>query len=283
MSERFYVQGTDASRESFNRPEQVQFEWNMLYACNFRCSYCFFSGKWEEYGQRNQFPGTGRWLTLWRRIFERYGRCSVLITGGEPFLYPDFIALIQGLSALHYPMNISTNGSGDLSAFVQAIDPQKVSLTISFHPEFNTLAEVLDKKKMLKAHGFDSEFINFVCYPPFLPSLDEWVEQAAAAGEKLKVIPISGRYQDRQYPDAYTPEEKARLGLGNAWETNVKRKGRQCKAGMRSALIFPDGKVARCGQVGERLLVGNILQDDFTLFGAPLPCDVDYCPCLESE
>jgi hypothetical protein len=280
---KFYLQGTDAKKESFNRPELITLEWNIAYACNFRCPYCFFDGKWEEYGKRNVFPGVDAWMGIWQRISERYGRCALLITGGEPFVYPDFVSLVERLSQIHYPINISSNGSGDMERFATAVDPAKVSVTLSFHPGHNRLADILAKKKYLREKGFHSDFINFVCYPPFFGDMDRWVAEARAEGEVLKVIPFCGQYQGRSYPDGYTAEEKAKLGLGGTWEKNVKRKGRACAAGMKSALIFPDGKVARCGQIGEKHVLCNIFTDEFRLLDKPLACGVEYCPCLESD
>lgn len=279
----FYLQGTDVEKEAFRTDCSVNFEWNIVYACNFRCSYCIFAGKWEEYGPRNVFLGVDGWMKIWERINRLSGRCSILLTGGEPFIYPEFIELIRRLSQVHYPINISSNGSGDLEKFVAAVDPRRVSVTLSFHPEFNDLDDIIRKKKFLKSRGFEGDYINLCCYPPFVVKLDAWVKQARDQGEMLKVIPYMGPFEGKQYPDAYTTEEKKKLGIDAVWEGNVKRRGRFCKAGMKSALIFPDGKVARCGQVGERLLVGNIFDENFKLFDRMIPCDVEYCPCLEAE
>lgn len=279
---KFYLQGTDAGKESFNL-KQVQFEWNLLYACNFRCRYCFFTGKWEEYGKRNVFPGLPALMKRWERMHALYGRSSMLMTGGEPFIYPEFIALIKELSVIHYPINISTNASGDMAGFSRAADPAKVSVSLSFHPGFNELSKVIELKKALKKDGYDSEFINFVCYPAFFGDLDRWVDEAAAAGERLKVIPFCGEYNGVRYPDGYSDAEKKKLGIGAAWESNVKRKGRACKAGVSSALIFPDFKVARCGQIGERFVIGNFMDEGFRLLEKALPCEVENCPCLEAD
>ena len=47
--------------------------------------------------------------------------------------------------------------------------------------------------------------------------------------------------------------------------------------------MFPDGKVARCGQVGERVLVGNFFDSEFGLLDKPLACDAEFCPCDEGR
>lgn len=278
----FYLQGTSAEKESFNKPEQIEFEWNIIYSCNYRCSYCFFEGKWEEYGKRNVILSIQEWVDIWKRIYEIYGRSSILITGGEPFVYPDFVNILRGISEYHYPINISSNGTFDFEKISEHFDNTKISITLSLHPEFNTVESVLEKKKKLKSAGFDSEFINFVAFPPLLDKMDTYVEKIDAAGEKLKVIPFIGTFDSKSYPGAYSIQQRKLLGLDNEWKKNINRKGMICAAGKKSALIFPDGKVVRCGQIGERFIIGNIFDKEFKLLDEPLECDVESCPCLES-
>lgn len=282
MRKDFYLQGKDLEREMHGGSGRVRFEWNLLYECNYRCPYCFFEGKWEEYGKRTVYFDVKEWMKYWKRIYDKFGRVSVVVTGGEPFIYPDFIGLIKALTEIHYPINISTNSSGDLMEFVENIDPDKVSLTFAFHPGFNTLDEVIERMKFVKDRNFSSDYINFCAYPALLKNLDEYIEKARLVGEKLKVIPFCGIYGNVNYPQGYSKEEKEKMGMDTKWENNIMKKGKLCAAGYKSALLFPDGKVARCGQVGERLVIGNFFADDFSLLDRPLPCDAEQCPCLEA-
>jgi MoaA/NifB/PqqE/SkfB family radical SAM enzyme len=278
-----YLQGSDASKERFADRTQIKFEWNITYDCNYRCPHCIFDGKWEEYRPRTRYLPVADWMAVWERIHRRYGRASILLTGGEPFSYPGFIDLVAALSRIHYPINISTNSSGDLSAVAEKWDPARVSLSFSFQPRFNTLAEVIERTRFLAEKGFSRSFINFCAYPPYLAGLDGYIEQARQARETLKLVPFYGVYQGREYPAGYSDAEKKQLGLNTAWEANVMRRGKSCTAGKKTALIYPDGKVARCGQIGERIPVGNIFDENFALLGRAQPCDVDFCPCLEAD
>jgi MoaA/NifB/PqqE/SkfB family radical SAM enzyme len=259
-----------------------RFTWNIHYACNYRCPYCFFEGKWAEYKKRNAYLTVDEWMKYWNKIYDDYGRCYILITGGEPFIYPNFIDLIEKLSAIHYPINISTNASGDLESFVEKIDPQRVSLSVSFQPHFDNLKSFLEKVKFLKKYCFDG-CINFVAYPLFLKDVKYYIKEFDAVGEELKVIPFWGKYQDKEYPFAYTQAEKENVGIDDSWFNKIRKKGSICHAGYNSALIFPDGKVARCGQIGERMLIGNFFDPQFKLLGEVLPCDAEFCPCDENK
>lgn len=281
--DKFYLQGKDANKEGFSRECNVNFEWNMLYECNYRCPHCIFEGKWEEYGPRTVYLSVAEWMKIWKRIYDRYGRTSLIITGGEPFIYPDFINLIEQISAMHHPINISTNASGDLIGFANKINPERVGLNLSFQPGFNNLDNILEKVQFLKKKGFNTSHINICAYPPYLNDIDVYIEKAYSQGEILKVIPFYGKYENVEYPDGYNEREKKLLGMDKSWEKNVRRKGKLCSAGYKSALIFPDGKVARCGQIGERFLIGNIFDENFHLLEKPLKCDVDLCPCLEGN
>ena len=264
-----------------NKPK-VRFTWNMLYECNYRCSYCFFEGKWEEYKSRNNYLSVDEWIKYWKRVYDRYGPIYLVITGGEPFMYPDFIELIQRLSPYCYHINISTNSSGNLAEFVKKNNPEKVSLSLSFQPEFDKLDDFIERLSLIRKHGFNG-CINFVAYPPQLKDIDSLRQKFRSAGEDLKVIPFWGEYEGRKYPESYTDQEKELVGINGEWLSHVRKKGIMCEAGSKSALLFPDGKVARCGQIGEDLLIGNFTDPGFKLFDKPLPCDAEYCPCDEGK
>jgi len=265
-----------------NLPIERRFTWNIHYACNYRCPYCFFEGRWAEYEKRNIYLSVKEWMGYWKNVYDKYGRCYMLITGGEPFIYPNFIDLIAELSKLHYPINISTNASGDLKSFVEKIDLERVSLSVSFQPYFEKLVPFLEKVKFLKKYRF-SGCINFVAYPPFLKEISFYEDKFNAIGEKLKIIPFWGRYEDKDYPFAYSPDEKKLVGIDDSWFKKVRKKGSLCPAGYQSALIFPEGKVARCGQIGERMLIGSFTDMAFKLLDEQLPCDAEFCPCDENK
>jgi organic radical activating enzyme len=254
----------------------------MLYECNYRCSYCFFEGKWEEYGKRSKYFTPDELFSYWKGVREKYGPPYLIITGGEPFLYPHFIKIIKGLLDICYHINISSNSSGDLEKFVTEIDYRKVSLSLSFQPEFEDLDNFITKLLLVRRNNFNG-CINFVAYPPFLKNLNYYKEKFLFINEQLKIIPFFGEYQGISYPQGYTQGEKELIGIDDKWFSSVRRKGTLCPAGQKTALVFPDGKVARCGRMGEDTLLGNFFDRDFKLLDAPSPCEAEYCPCAEGE
>ncbi|HBL16281.1 MAG: hypothetical protein A2X36_04315 [Elusimicrobia bacterium GWA2_69_24] len=259
----------------------IRLTWNIHWACNYRCSYCFFDGRWMEYAQRNAHRSADEWERIWTRIHELYGRTFVTITGGEPFIYPDFLEILRRLSRLHWPVNVSTNSSVGLDEFAAAADPEKVSLSLSFHPQYQLIGEFTASVRSLRERKVNLGCLNFVAYPPFIPDIPGYAEKLAAMGESLKVIPFVGGYRGRNYPDGYTREEKRALGLDSGWVEGKRRKGRLCTAGHRSALILPDGAATRCGQVGDTGIFGSVFDPAFRLQERPMPCEAELCPCDE--
>lgn len=261
--------------------QQVRFTWNIHWSCNYRCTYCFFDQHWEEYGKRNVYKSVDEWMAHWERIREKYGRCFLTINGGEPFTYPDFIELIRRVSQIHWPINITTNTSLLLDKFVKRIDPERVSLSISFHPQYHRIEDFMDKVFFLRQNGFTAGCINFVAYPPFLKDMPSYVERFKAIGESLKVIPFIGEFEGVRYPDGYGLEHRTLMGLRDTWLDDKRHKGMLCRAGHLSGLLLPNGNVARCGQIGDRHIVGGFFDPAFELMPRPMPCDVEFCPCDE--
>jgi len=260
----------------------VRFTWNIVYDCNYRCSYCFFDGKWEEYGKRNVYLSPDEWMRYWKRIHDRYGPPYIVITGGEPFIYPGFIELVKRLSEISHHINISSNSSRDLDSFVREVDPSNVSLSLSFQPEFNKLDNFIESLLFIRKHRFDG-CVNFVAYPPFLKDIEHYRQKFNSINESLKIIPFFGEYKGKAYPEAYTQEERKIIGIDDAWFKKIRRKDSLCSAGQNTALIFPDGKVARCGQIGEGMVLGSFFDKEFRLLDDPLPCAAEYCPCDEGN
>lgn len=262
---------------------KVRFTWNISYDCNYRCSYCFFEGKWQEYKKRNIYLSPEEWMGHWRRVCERYGQVALVITGGEPLIYPGFIDLIKKLSRRCLHINVSSNASANLEEFVSQVDPGNVSISLSYQREFEKLESFVGKVKLARSRGFKG-CLNLVAWPPFLERLkDDNKKLFEETGEEFKVIPFFGVYGNKEYPAAYSEEERGLVGITDGWFRKIKRKGSLCSAGCTAALIFPDGKVARCGQIGERLLLGNFLNEDFRLHDEPAVCEAEYCPCQEDS
>ncbi len=258
----------------------IRITWNIHWSCNYRCSYCFFDGKWAEYGRRNVYQTVDEWMGHWKRLYEKYGRAYVTINGGEPFAYPNFLEIIRRLAKIHWPINITTNTSLHLPEFLDTVDPERVSLSVSFHPQYHEIEAFIERLERIRSRGFKG-CNNFVAYPPFLGRLNATLDRFVAAGHSLKVIPFVGEHAGVKYPEGYNEEHKRLLGMKDDWMEHKRHRGMLCRAGHRSALLLPDGNVTRCGQIGDRAIFGRFFDESFELMPEPTPCDVEFCPCDE--
>jgi MoaA/NifB/PqqE/SkfB family radical SAM enzyme len=289
--ENFSVNTIDKALEAEGVIEQagsyrgVQFTWDIHYKCNFRCPYCWFYKGWVDGGKRNILLSAEEWLKHWKRIYRKYGKARIAITGGEPFLYPDFIKLVKLLSLVH-SVKITTNMSGDIETFVKEIDPQKVILDLNFHPLFSDIDTFIKKVLLLKKADFKAG-VCYLAYPPQMKQMEKFKKRFEENGINFALAAFWGEYEGKRYPESYSEEEKEfiRPFLGDIDRVvyhlkGESPKGKLCNAGYKYAVVQADGNVVRCGQIAEKY-IGNIMQEDFCLFDQPLPCEAEVCPCNE--
>lgn len=80
-------------------------------ACNLECRMCYVrQSPADMAGHARPAMTADRWLRLAEAAC-RAGMLSLLLTGGEPFLWPDFWTLYTRLSALGLLISINTNGT----------------------------------------------------------------------------------------------------------------------------------------------------------------------------
>ncbi len=265
--------------------KRMYFTWDIHYKCNFRCPYCWFYTKWPDEGRRNIYLSPDEWMKHWRRVYDKYGSIRIEITGGEPFIYPNFIELIKRLSSIHR-VKITTNMSGDIETFVKEIDPQKVNLDLNFHPLFADIDTFIRKALILKKSGFKAG-VCYLAYPPQMGKINFYRKYFEENGINFALAAFWGEYRGKTYPDSYTQEEiefiRPFLGDIDRIVYHLKGespRGKLCNAGYKYAVIQADGKVIRCGQLPDKA-ISNFLDDNFHLLDRPEPCEADYCPCNE--
>jgi MoaA/NifB/PqqE/SkfB family radical SAM enzyme len=267
--------------------QKIKFAWDIHYRCNFRCPYCWFYKDWAKIGKRSIYLTPDEWMIHWKRVYDRYGEVKIEIVGGEPFIYPNFIELVKKLSFLHL-VKVTTNLSGDIEHFAKEISPQRVDLDLNFHILFINLETVIKKTLILKNAGFKGG-VCYLAYPPQMDRIEYLSGEFRKAGINFALAAFWGEYNGKQYPAAYTEEERKMMHpfLGDidriTYHLNAQSpKGKLCNAGHRYASIQADGNVVRCGTLSNKS-IGNILDKNFDLLKNPLPCEADFCPCNEYD
>ncbi|MBN1823121.1 MAG: radical SAM protein [Endomicrobiales bacterium] len=267
-------------------PHKVFFTWEITYACNFDCTYCHAPKHGRPNVPATAYPGLQAWKDVWDRMYAEYGGCEIVVSGGEPFYYPDFTELALYMTEKHI-MEFTTNLSWDVAKFERRIEPKRARFGTSFHPQHIDIREFIKKANVLRMSGYEL-WVNFVPWPPFLPKMREYKDVFEKEGMKLVLQPFLGDYEGKRYPQGYTGEEKMTLGIFTD-EANVKavdfkttnesiKKGKLCRMGENYAFIHPDGGTDRCCR-DKTVKLGNVLDGTFRLLDEPQPCRADECNC----
>jgi MoaA/NifB/PqqE/SkfB family radical SAM enzyme len=272
----------------------VELEWLIHYKCNYRCPYCFFEGMWEEVEKRNAYRPLKEWVSAWKRILDKYGYVRILITGGEPFIYPGFVELLKEISP-HFSIGFDTNLSCSkelLTDFVKNTEVKNVSMGLSFHPKFAEFSSFLEKALFLQGNGF-KVCAQYVSYPEQLNMLTYYKDRFQEKGLYFIPLPFRGIYNGLAYPTSFNEEERKliygateSLAMEHKEKVDkllnqVKTKQRLCRAGQIYARIDVDGTIYRCGHYVSSSFktLGNFFDEDFKLLDEPLPCEQEVCPC----
>lgn len=272
----------------------ISFTWDLWYACNYRCSYCWWEldGLWDKLAKKHKLLSPEQWAGVWRPILERYGEAKLDLLGGEPLLYPKAAELLRRLSELHR-LQVTTNLSLErpaLEAMVRPLSPERVHFNASYHPGFAPLEPFLEKALWLKAEGFDPA-VSVVTWPPLLARLEELREAFLSRDIVFYVNVFQGAWEGRTYPEAFTPAQQSLLKrFTTGEEENTYRllrastRGKLCHAGRIYANVKADGEVFRCGQdaFGRRSM-GNLFEPGFSLHETAQPCPYERCSCLEFQ
>jgi len=286
------------------RPERGVVSWNVNTACNYRCSYC----------TQRFLEDRGRWARDVPRFVAAFARLpgswEIKLSGGEPFVHPDFLALVRGLANAGILISVVTNFSAKrevLAGFLEAARGQAGGsgsgvgvgvFSASLHLGYvacegedvdtrkpDTLADFVARGCFVRDELAGSEHGSFcvtcVATRENLPRLPSLQRTFAAAGLTFKIQPEK---QDRDVIAYTAAEESKLLVLGGHNGTGVIRhhfKGQPCWAGARYLIVDDRGEAYRCypARRGRREHLGNILSEDFRLRSEAQPCLYDYCNC----
>lgn len=194
--------------------------------CNFDCRMCYVRQTKEQVACHHR-----KMLTLeqWKNIAdeaEKKGMLYLLITGGEPFLWPDFWELYEYISKKGFVITINSNGSLIDERRVEKLrvyPPSRINITLygASNDTYERLCKVKDgftrvdaAIQRLKKADIPVK-LNCSLTPHNVCDLEEMIRYA----EKQKVIIETNSYMFppiRKNPDSvgrndrFTPEEAAR-------------------------------------------------------------------------
>jgi MoaA/NifB/PqqE/SkfB family radical SAM enzyme len=262
-------------------PWEWEFDWHLTNRCNFYCEYCHPQIRMVL--NRKHLTEPTPELVVQR--FDELGKvCLVHMSGGEPFMFPGFVALCEGLSKRNF-ISINTNlASTDVEDFATRVPPARVAkIVAAIHmPERELrgleLEDYARNYRTLRSGGFDVVAL-YVLYPPLLERLAEDLKKLRSLGvDHVRAKVFKGVHAGTRYPEGYTEEQKA-LILANSGEYPFNRPymdgmlafpGQECAAGMTSFKVTVTGDVRRCASV--RAGYGNLYDGTFQPAASPTPC-----------
>ena len=104
----------------------------LLPLCNMNCDMCYVRLSREAMERQGRLRTVDEWLEIGRQMKDA-GVLFLLLTGGEPFLYPDFKRLYLGLRQMGMILTINTNGTlidEELAEFFGKYKPRRVNITL---------------------------------------------------------------------------------------------------------------------------------------------------------
>lgn len=288
-------------------PEEGVLAWNVNTACNYRCSYCTQRFKDDR----------GRWsrdTPEFLRAFARLpGAWEVKLSGGEPFVHPTLLEIVEGLVEIGHRVSVVTNfsasdaalerfvvaGAGRIGTFSASLHLEYVDDVAAFARRARALRSALERAREPSLPR-PNVCVTTVATRAALPRLTELRALFEEHGVDFKVQPERDDGKLTEYSPAEIELLSSLGGHNGTGEVAHDFFGRPCWAGSRFLVMDDRGEVYRCyparrgvlvalGRGGGRIpdparerrlgRLGNFLDPGFCLESSPNPCLFRHCYC----
>ncbi len=251
-------------------------EIHLTHNCNLKCLHCFQSS--ELNSNKTKLLSTDDWERIFSQM-EEANVLSIIISGGEPFMYPNANEILRELATKRLSIAILSNGLMVNSKNIDIFTNKNVSITISldgnnestheylrgkntFAPTMRSIRLLADMKAhMAIAHTLHKQnfkffeiFVNFLISEGIEALSVNFVEPEgrAALNKNLilsykeesdmrkKITEICEKYSDKIMIDFSSFSEKSQIsGFGDGNKIF-------CSAGTKRLAISSDGSVYPC-------------------------------------
>lgn len=138
----------------------------LLPLCNMNCDMCYVRLSKEEMSRLGRLRTMEEWLELAKHMKDS-GVLFLLLTGGEPLLYPDFKQLYLGLKDMGMILTLNTNGTlinQEWASFFGEHKPRRINITLYGGSEEtyrnlchypDGLTKTIQGIRLLKQYGVD--------------------------------------------------------------------------------------------------------------------------------
>lgn len=200
----------------------------LLPLCNMNCDMCYVRLSPEEMAKQGRLRTADEWIALGREMVES-GVLFLLLTGGEPLIFPDFKRVYVELRKMGLILTINTNGTlldEEWADFFGTYKPRRINITLYGADEkaYGELChykegfqKVIQAVRLLRTRGVDVKLSTSVTNV----NVDD-LERMLAIGEELGVPFRADTYmmpavRERTKPfseqSRLTPEEAAKARI----------------------------------------------------------------------
>ncbi len=243
--------------------------------CNYKCEYCYVS---SDVNMGHHFKGhINKWYDAFKHTFGNQ-KLIFYLSFGEPMAAENFYDVLDMIAQEpNWRGHITSNLSFPLEKLVetQLFKEGRLDINGSFHPTRTSIDKFLDKLLFLREHGLECPVV-FVMWPPFIEKFGEWFGVFNTHNFLIHVRRFRGWYNGKNYPKAYTEEERQFIAkyCDDATikymlnDLNVDFNGHLSYQGMYYILIDNNGNVVTSPDDNNTYL-GNIFKGDVKLFTEP--------------
>lgn len=165
----------------------------LLPLCNMNCDMCYVRLSREEMERKGRLCTADEWLEIGRQMKEA-GVLFLLLTGGEPLLFPDFKRMYLEMRGMGFILTINTNGTlidEEWAVFFGEHPPRRVNITLygADEEDYERLChypggfqKTVRGVRLLREHGIDVK-ISFSVTKVVRHSM----ERVFSIGEELQV------------------------------------------------------------------------------------------------
>lgn len=254
----------------------------LLPVCNFRCKMCYVRKTAAQLAQEGKsLISVEQWLQFAEQLRDA-GTLYLLLTGGEPFLYPNFRTLFQSLHKMGFLLSVNTNASlidEEAMRWLKETAPVRMNVTL-YGASRQTYGRICGNEdgydravqaiRWLKEAG-----IPVVINASMIPENSQDLEKIAEFGKSLGLNTRISTYmfppvrRDKESTDSrFTPQEAAKMFVRRcrcqlSEEAIVKMFRKQqnrsdddwganeecmcCRAGRSSFFVSWEGRMTACG------------------------------------
>lgn len=200
----------------------------LLPLCNMSCEMCYVHLTKKEMEERGRLRTAEEWLEIGRQMKEA-GTMLLLLTGGEPLLYPEFKEVYLGMKELGMVLTVNTNGTlldEEWADFFAENRPRRINITL-YGPDEDTYRDLchypggFEKAicaiRLLKERGVDVQIGGSVT-PQNVDKLESIIRISREIGCPIAIdqyMMPAERERNLPYPmqARVSPEEAARARI----------------------------------------------------------------------